>query len=314
VEGVLSFLQENPVTAAALLESKSDENYLVAHSAHVFYLSIVMGTAVRARVAFARRTQLARQDVRQIVDLNLTPLGLAALYMDGGMWPLQFLYDQPEPLTEEECELVRQHPIASAGMLPSDAPEATRVAVTTHHENFDGSGYPHGLKGNELHLFSRILRISDAYSAATANTVYREACSPVRALWEMTMGPFAQFFDPVILKIFAGLIHPFPIGAKVRLNCGRHGVVVRYGEVRPFHPEVIITFDENGVRLPQNKLEGPIKLHERTDLTIVSFAGEDLRDIYTDEDPEAFTLAPSEFTTLYESAYTGCAVAAVPSR
>ncbi|MCH7525894.1 MAG: hypothetical protein IID39_00520 [Planctomycetes bacterium] len=312
VAGVLSFLQENPVTAATLLEPKDDEHYLVTHSAHVFYLSIVIGTAVRAQVARSRSTQLARHDVRPIVELNLTPLGLAALFMDAGMWPIIYLYDRSEPLTDEQCELVRQHPLVGAGMLPAEIPDVIKVVVSTHHENIDGSGYPYALKGDEIHLFARILRIADAYAAATSTTGYRDACSPPRALWEMTLGPFAELFDPVLLKVFAQLIHPFPIGAKLRLSCGRYGVVVRYGNVSPFHPQVIIAFDENGDRLPEHLLEGPIELHERDDLTIVSFAGEDLTDLYT-SDPDAFSIAPSEFTTLYESAYTGCALPATPS-
>ena len=112
--------------------------------------------------------------------------------------------------------------------------------IIHHHENYDGSGYPYGLKGDEIHILARVLRIADAYSAATADQVYSEACSPVRALWEMTWGPVSQFYDPIVMKLFASLVQPYPIGAKVQLNSGYTGVVVRYGHESPFLPEIII--------------------------------------------------------------------------
>lgn len=310
VKGVLGFLRENPVMALKLIQPKDGDDYLTVHAAHVFYLSLVVGDAVRARVAEARKRSRSLYATGH-EELNLTPLALAALLMDIGMLPFKDIFAQPEPLTIEQCELVRNHPIASASALPAGTPEVTKLVIETHHENYDGSGYPYGLKGDEIHILTRILRIADAYAAATSHQVYREACSTVRALWEMTLGPFVQFYDPVILKMFSKLIHPYPIGAKVRLNSGRFGVVVRYGTRSPFLPEIIIAFDEDGKRLPKRELHGPIKLHQHPTLRIVSFRGEDLTDIYAQETTISNVTA-DEFTTLYESMYTGCAVSTMP--
>ncbi len=304
IEGVLNFLRDNPVMAMTLVEPKEGDDYLSAHAAHVFYLSLVVGDAVRVRVAQARKDSTPRFGFRDAADVNLTPMALAALLMDIGMLPMKELFDQEEPLTLEQCEQVRNHPIISAAALPDSAPELIKLIIETHHENFDGTGYPYGLKGEELHIFSRILRIADAYAAATSEQVYKEACSPVRALWEMTWGPFSQFYDPIILKIFSTLIQPFPIGAKLKLNSGRYGIIVRHQRRTPFLPNIIIAFDEDGSRLPKSELVGPIKLGEHPTLKIISFRGEDLTDLY-DVDTTIPAVTPAEFTTLFEGMYTG---------
>lgn len=308
VGGVLNYLGEKPVLAAKLCDMDREHGYLVAHSAHVFYLSIVLGNAVRSRVRDARRKSRAQSTLHGKSDLDLTPLALAALFMDTGMAPLADLYNQKEPLTLEQCEMIRNHPTVSAQALPEDAPELTKLLIETHHENHDGSGYPYGLKGDEIHVYARILRVADAYAAATSRQVYKEACSSVRALWEMTWGMFAHFYDPVILKIFASVIQPYPIGGVVRLNSQFGAVVVRYGRVSPFLPDIVIAFDEEGRRLPKDKLVGPIRLDAHPTLKIVEFLGEDLSELY-DRDTRVEKVSNAEFTTLYEGVVSGCATA-----
>lgn len=303
VSGAMMFLSQNPVMSATLAEPSEDEEYLVSHTAHVFYLSMVIGDAVRVGVAEGQKKNPGNS-AGQRAKLDLTPLALAALFMDIGMWPLRHLYEQSEPLTLEQCEQLRNHPVESAASLPSEAPEITKLAIETHHENFDGSGYPYGLSGEEIHIFARILRIADTYAAATTKHAFREACSPVRALWEMTMGPFSQFYDPVLLKIFYTLIQPFPIGARVRLNTGQYGVVVRYGRQSPFLPEIVIAFDETGSRLPANEIVGPIRLDQHDTLGIAAFGNEDLSYIQAEES-SVQPVTPAEFSSLHDSMHSG---------
>ena len=78
----------------------------------------------------------------------------------------------------------------------------------------DGSGYPDGLGGDQLHVFTRIVRIADAFDAATSTSVYKEAKSPVRVLWEISTGPYARFYDPALVRTLTKLVQPFPIGAR----------------------------------------------------------------------------------------------------
>ncbi len=306
ISGVLHYLQQNPVMAMSLVQQPGkDQHYLVCHAAHVFYLSLIMGNAVRKKVSLARKKTPLPYGATKPPELNLTSLALAALFMDLGMWPIKDLFQQEAPLTEDQISQIRNHTIVSAMALPKDTDEIVRLVIETHHENFDGSGYPYGLCADQIHIFSRILRIADAFAAATSSRLYREAMSPVRALWEMSWGPFKRFYDPVLLKLFASLIQPYPIGAKLKLSTGQQAVVVKYGRVSPFLPVVVIAFDQQGRHLMRSQLVGPIKLEECPDLKIQSFQGEDLSDLYAHDvilDP----ITPSEFTTLFESVFAGC--------
>lgn len=306
VQGVMTYLEANPVMAMHLIRQQPNEEYLVSHAAQVFYLSLVTGNAVRSHVLQARPSSVPPPRI------DLVPLALAALFMDIAMLPMKDVYGQTEPLSIEQLEQIRHHPLASAEMIPSETPEMTKLLIETHHENYDGTGYPYGLKGNQTHIFARILRIADAYAAATATHIYKEACSPPSALWQMTWGPFSQFYDPIVMKIFVGLMQPYPIGAKLRLSTGEFGVVVRFGQASSFLPEIIVAFDGEGRRLPPARLRGPLKLDETPDLRIVSFMGDDVSEIY-DRDTKLPPVSPSEFTTLYESVVAGCAILPTPA-
>lgn len=310
LRGLCSFLAAYPVLAAHLADPKKNQHYIALHSAEVFYLSLYLGLAVRDRILEAyRHTAKGRESFRR-VDIDLTGLALSALFMDLGMWPLKDLYDQSETLTDEQCRQVRHHPHAGTLVLPLSAPELVKLVIETHHENYDGSGYPYGLHGDQIHLFARILRLADAFAAATTTQGHRRPLSLHRALWDMTRGPFSPCYDPVMLKAFGALVHPFPIGAKVKLSTGCTAVVVGFGEIDPFLPTIVLAYDENDRLLPARRGEGPLSLHDHKHLRIVAVGEEDVSDFTASEAP-AQPATPCEFRTLFDSMYTGRA--SVPS-
>jgi HD-GYP domain-containing protein (c-di-GMP phosphodiesterase class II) len=303
VKEVLRYLDENPVSAGILIRTLDGSPYLARHAGNVFYLSMLLGSTVREYVLRERMRDINARDVSLQSMLDLTPLGLGAVFMDIGMLPLQDLYEQDRTLTPEERQQLHGHPDAGADMLPASTSVLARAIVKTHHENFDGSGYPRRIPGHRLHVFTRVVRITDAFDAATSAHVYKKAKSPARALWEIAEGAYRRFYDPVLTRMFARLIQPFPIGAKLRLTDGRYAVVTRYNRANPFQPHVIIAFDRDNRRLPSAKLDGPFGLHERPNLHIASFGGEDLSYIYESklDQPDAFR--PKEFMTLFEAVY-----------
>ena len=128
------------------------------------------------------------------------------------MLPLKNLYRKHDPLSVGEIDQIKQHPTVGAEMLPHNVTAMAKLAIRCHHEDMDGSGYPDGLVGNKINIFSRILRIADAYSSATADKVYKKGLSPVRALYEMLYTENRVFYDPIILKVFASVMHPCPLG------------------------------------------------------------------------------------------------------
>jgi HD-GYP domain-containing protein (c-di-GMP phosphodiesterase class II) len=107
---------------------------------------------------------------------------------------------KPSRLDPDETELMRRHPIYGASILePSAALRPLVPIVLHHHENFDGSGYPEGLKGEEIPVGSRIMIVADAYEAMTSDRIYRKAIGHEKAMEQLTRYKGVQF-DPNIVR------------------------------------------------------------------------------------------------------------------
>jgi len=302
VEELMAYLKSNTVSAALINSCLDSNSYLCAHTGNVFYLSMLLGSTVLDYVVAERNRQTRAIALQANFATDLTPLGLGAMAMDLGMIPLQHLFKSDKPLTDADREAIREHPLAGAEMLPQTFSAVANMIVRAHHENYAGTGYPMRMPGNKVHVFTRIVRIADAYDAATSDRVHKGAKSPARVLWEMSAGPYKRFYDPGLMKAFARLIQPFPIGSKLRLEDGRYAAVVKYNRHSPFQPTVVIAFDTHNKPIPREELKEPVDLSRQIDLRIKSFHGEDLSFIYT-AGPEQDAPAREKFTTLMHAAY-----------
>lgn len=285
IDEVMRYLAENPVSAAMLLHTSEWGSYLQEHAANVFYLSLLMGNAIREYVFRERERTTRGRNMSLRYGMNLTPLALGCLFHDIGMIPIEHLLSKEDALSPADRDLIRDHPTAGAEMLPETMDAVARMVVRTHHENYDGTGYPAGIPCEKLHVFSRIIRVADAYDAGTSHRVYRRAKSAARVMWEMSQGPYQRLFDPQVLKIMLALIQPFPIGAKIRLEDDTYAVVVRHNRRQPFRPVVMVAFDESGSRLPKKDLRPPVDLAESDTLRLSEYAGDDLSFLYLGADP-----------------------------
>jgi len=112
------------------------------------------------------------------------------------------ILNKPGKLTEEEWVIMKRHPEIGYRIARASH-KLARIAdyILTHHERWDGTGYPKGLKGNDIPLLSRILAVADAYDAMTEDRVYRKAMSKEQALEEIRQNAGTQF-DPLISNIF----------------------------------------------------------------------------------------------------------------
>lgn len=113
---------------------------------------------------------------------------------------------KPAPLTQEEYKIMQRH-VKIGEVLIREVPQLEDViqAVSCHHERHDGTGYPRGLKGEEIPLLGRIIAVADAYSAMSLDRPYRKAMPHDRILTELVAGAGIQF-DPEILKVFMELL------------------------------------------------------------------------------------------------------------
>lgn len=113
---------------------------------------------------------------------------------------------KPDPLNREEWAIVRLHPIWSEQALAGGEHLAVaREVARSHHENWDGSGYPDGLYGDRIPLAARIVRITDAFDAMTNDRPYQQPVSFEAALEELSANA-GHDFDPDLVHLFADLI------------------------------------------------------------------------------------------------------------
>jgi HD-GYP domain-containing protein (c-di-GMP phosphodiesterase class II) len=149
-------------------------------------------------MGIARRMGLSAQECRLIYYAGL-------LHDYGKIGVRDDVLLKPAQLTEEEYAHVKEHPMHTFRLLskmrfPEDLADIPFVAAA-HHERWDGSGYPHGLSGEEIPIGSRIVAVADAYDALTEDRCYHEGWEPERAVVELT-GRAGTYFDPAVIAAF----------------------------------------------------------------------------------------------------------------
>ena len=112
------------------------------------------------------------------------------------------IINKPTPLNPEEVQVIKKHPEQVAESLHlSDSLRKYIPAVLHHHEWHNGKGYPHGLRGDEIHIYAQIVSIADTYDAMTTSRPYRKGCSRDEAIAEIVKFRGIQF-NPELTDIF----------------------------------------------------------------------------------------------------------------
>lgn len=133
-------------------------------------------------------------------DVALVSIG-SRLHDLGKLSISEHILNKPGRLTALEFSLVKQHTVIGGQLLePLGIDSRISEIVVHHHENFDGSGYPHGLVGAAIPLFARIVRLWDSFDALTSDRPYHKGV-PVHAALEVMQRDEA-FYDPVLLRLF----------------------------------------------------------------------------------------------------------------
>ena len=116
------------------------------------------------------------------------------------------ILDKPGRLTDEEWVEMRRHPEHGAEMLREKTfLRAAAQIVVCHHENYDGSGYPRGLRGEEIPMEARVVSVVDAYDAITSERPYQVAGAKSKAVQELRLNAGTQF-DPRVVRAFLSVI------------------------------------------------------------------------------------------------------------
>lgn len=225
VEEISASVLRHPSALISVARIKTHDEYTFMHSVAVCALM----------VALARQLNLDPRLVKEA--------GIGGLMHDLGkaVMPLEVL-NKPGKLTDDEYSIMKLHPEAGWKML-HDSGEATQGTLDIalhHHEKVDGTGYPKGLKGDQISLLSRMGAVCDVYDAVTSNRPYKQGWDPAESI--KRMASWKGHFDETIFKAFVRSIGIYPIGALVRTKTDKLGVVIEQNEVSMLKPKIRVFF------------------------------------------------------------------------
>lgn len=240
INNIMDNLMEHDVLLHDVEMIRNHDEYTFVHSVNVSAMAVIIGLAFD-------------------YDVNsLKKLGLAALLHDIGKIKVDSgLINKPGKLTEEEKLIMNRHSQYTYELLLERPEIDATVALSAyqHHEKFDGTGYPQGLKGEEIEPFARIIAVADVYDALVTDRSYRKSMMSYVAA-EIIQASCYTHFDPVVVKAFMQNIIIYPVGSMVVLSTGEKGIVCRINPSMPARPVVIVAFSASGNRyLPPKTID-----------------------------------------------------------
>ena len=217
---------------ANMTDLKLFDDYTYYHSVNVAVVSMVLGVAMGLS-----RTTLFR-------------LGLGAMLHDiGKIYVPKEILDKPGKLTPTEFSEVKKHSQKGYEYLKEkwDIPYESNLAILSHHEKYDKSGYPNGVGGDSIPELARIVAVADVFDALTSERPYRKALTPSDAM-EYIMGNNGSHFDPRVVDAFLQKVTLYPTGTHVMLSNGVKGVVVKNYPKSAMRPKIrVVTESKDAI-------------------------------------------------------------------
>ncbi|MGG1556213.1 HD-GYP domain-containing protein [Paenibacillus ferrarius] len=211
------------------------DNYLFQHSVNVSIYALMLGISY----GYSRD--------------KLEALGLGALLHDIGKTkvPLGILR-KPSQLTTEEYNEMKNHTTYGFNILREEPniPLLSAHCAYQHHERINGSGYPRGLRGDEITEFAKWIGLVDSYDAMTTTRVYRRPLLPHEAMEQLFTGS-GTMYDQSQIALFRDKIAIYPLGIMVRLNTGEYGIVSKLNIAVPHRPIVRVLQNASGIVLKE---------------------------------------------------------------
>lgn len=238
-DSIVFDLFENRNNLVQLTDIRAHDAYTFAHSVNVAVLSAMMGMLCH----------MPRHEISLITlggllhDLGKVDVSSAILTKNRG-------------LSDREFKIMKNHPLDGARRIlnVSDLPKKSILAAIAaqHHEHIDGSGYPNGITGNEMHHYAKITAIADVYDALTSERPYKKAYMPNIAYNIMHNINKGQF-DQDLLDTFFNNVALYPEGAVLKTTFG-FAVVKESRFGRTTTPIIILFADTNGKLLNERSV------------------------------------------------------------
>ncbi|OCL25252.1 hypothetical protein U472_12900 [Orenia metallireducens] len=236
---------------ANLVDIKSYDSYTFDHSVNVAALSLLIGKSLNYN-----KEQLIKLGVGSI----LHDIGKIAI-------PKNIL-NKTTKLNDHEFKTIKKHPRLGYENIKEhhEISPISRIVILSHHEKVDGSGYPKGLIGDEIHEFAKIVAITDVFDALTSDRCYRKKWSINKTI-DFLIANANSHFDINILNTFIQKTPLYPNGTLVKLSNGAVAVVKEQNKSFPLRPIVKIIKDSLGNRLKEPYI---LNLLEVTNITIIN--------------------------------------------
>lgn len=244
-KNILNCLKENRTALNLLATTKIYENHVYTHSLNVTIYAC----------------QLAIEN--KLSEKQIEEVGLGAMLHDlGKLYISKEILNKPGKLTSVEYEEMKLHSELGFSILKNihEIPLTVAHCAFQHHERIDGTGYPRGLKGNEIHPYAKILSVADVFDAVTSHRVYRPGMLPHKGL-ELLYSGFGTHFEEKQVQLFKECIAIYPEGLTVKLNDGRTGIVSKYNFHSVGRPEIRIIKDEENQEVTPYEIDLSSKKH-----------------------------------------------------
>jgi len=258
VEKMVDSIFRNKDALSSLCRIKTVDEYTFSHSISVCVLMI----------SFARHLGLDAQTVKEV--------GVGGLLHDIGKTNIpDELLNKKGTLTENEYIIMKEHVVQGTVLLYdySDIYDTSVCVASQHHERFDGTGYPNGLKGEEISKFGQMAGIVDVYDAITSDSHYRRGIQPTEALKKLYEWSKYHFNNDLVQQ-FIRCVGLYPVGTLVLLESGMLCIVLSHRGKSLLQPTVRAIFDTNkmnyvtpyDIDLSQGGNEDKIKSYESLDI------------------------------------------------
>ena len=227
VDDIFDSMSRCPSALLPLAQMKSRDEYTYQHSVSVSALS----------VAFGRTLDLPQNEIKE--------LALGGLLHDIGKAKVPGkILNKPGKLDNAEFAIMKSHVVNTAELLKnvSGISEVAFNAAAQHHERFDGMGYPHGLKGEQISMHGQMLAIVDVYDAITSIRVYHKNIPPSEALRKI-FGWSGAHFNPRLVQAFIKGVGIYPAGSLVRMESEKLGIVREVVPENILQPVVELIYD-----------------------------------------------------------------------
>ena len=187
-------------------ERRHVEEMADLHLATIEALALAIDAKDQTAQSHIRRVQVYATSIARglgMSDTEIQGVKTAALLHDIGKLAVpEHILSKPGPLTQEEFQKIRIHPQVGAEIISAvPFPYPVAPLILSHHERWDGKGYPQGLKGEEIPLGARILSVVDYYDALTSDRPYHKAMTPDAAT-SLLQQEAGRALDPAVVQMF----------------------------------------------------------------------------------------------------------------